>query len=224
MVGGADAGFQDGCGDAVRLGQVGAMTQDPWFGMPFFVDLGLQFGQESHRVRNFQYWAGCVYTTAGTGVAGFSGDGGQASAAKLNQPRDVTFGDDASLYIADEGNHRIRKVAVSGVISTVAGSAATSFSGDNGPATSAGLVRPTAVAVDDNDNLFIADLHRIRRVDATTGIITTIAGNGTAGSTGDGGVSLWICQGVQAAFLELGSLGELVAGEVVLARCGAWRG
>src|SRR5207253_1800358 len=95
-----------------------------------------------------------------------------------------------NLFIADYGNNRIRRMdAVSGLITTVAGDGVAGFSGDGGPATSASLNTPWGVAVDGSGNLFIADRsnHRIRRVDAVSGIITTVAGNGVAGFSGDGG-------------------------------------
>jgi len=123
---------------------------------------------------------------AGNGIFGFSGDGGPATAASLNSPHTVAVDGSGNLFIADGGNGRIRRVdAATGIITTVAGGGCCSL-GDGGPATSA-LVSPWGVAVDSSGNLFIAEGSRIRRVDHATGIITTVAGNGTFGFSGDGG-------------------------------------
>jgi sugar lactone lactonase YvrE len=143
--------------------------------------------QDLHSVRKIAP-DGVVTTVAGTGVAGSSGDGGPATAARLNLPTRVTAAADGSLYIADSGNNKIRRVSPGGTISTVAGTGIAGFSGDNGPATSARLSNPYDVEVSGN-SLYIADRNnnRIRRVDLTTGVITTVAGTGTSGFTGDGG-------------------------------------
>ncbi|WP_435191224.1 RICIN domain-containing protein [Streptomyces sp. bgisy126] len=142
---------------------------------------------DNHRVRKVAP-DGTITTVAGTGQAAFSGDGGPATAARLNAPFGVAVDGDGILYIADYYNHRIRKVTPDGKISTVAGSASSGPKGDNGPATSAQLNRPHSVTVDSAGNLYIADSHnhRVRRV-APDGTITTVAGTGTAGSDGDGG-------------------------------------
>jgi sugar lactone lactonase YvrE len=126
---------------------------------------------------------------AGFGTGGFSGDGRQATTARLNQPFGVTADDVGNLYIAD-GNNRIRKVGTNGIITTVAGNGTTTYSGDGGPATNASLRIPLAVAVGANGDWFIADyLHsRIRKVD-TNGTITTVAGNGGTVYSGDGGTA-----------------------------------
>ena len=133
---------------------------------------------------------GIITTVAGTGTAGFGGDGGAATAANLNNPVGVAVDGAGNLYIADSQNHRIRKVATSGIITTVAGNGTTSNSGDGGLATASGFNYTAGVALDGTGNLYIADQgnHRIRKV-ATNGIITTVAGNGTAGYSGDGGAA-----------------------------------
>lgn len=129
---------------------------------------------------------------------GFSGDGGPAASAELRLPAGLALDASGNLYIADQANHRIRRVdARTGMIATVAGSGACrtgnictgGFSGDGGRATSAELNFPGGVALDADDNLFIADTrnNRIRRMDHATGIITTVAGYGTADYSGDGG-------------------------------------
>jgi uncharacterized protein (TIGR03437 family) len=135
---------------------------------------------------------GLISTLAGTGVAGFSGDGGKATDAQVNQPRGAIADKDGNVYILDSGNNRIRRVAAAtGVITTVAGNGTVGFSGDGGPATQASfnLGGLGAVALDAAGNLFIADSsnNRIRRLAADTGLITTVVGTGTAGFVGDGG-------------------------------------
>ncbi|MDM8522467.1 SBBP repeat-containing protein [Desulfococcaceae bacterium HSG8] len=133
---------------------------------------------------------GNISTVAGDGTGGFGGDGGPATNASLNYPGGVAFDSAGNLFIADQWNHRIRKVdAITGNISTAAGNGTSGFGGDGGPATNASLNGPYGVAFDSAGNLFIADLsnHRIRKLDATTGNISTVAGDGTRGFGGDGG-------------------------------------
>ncbi|MBH0186023.1 MAG: hypothetical protein HP477_11600 [Nitrospira sp.] len=142
---------------------------------------------KNHRIRKVDA-AGVITTVAGTGVAGFSGDGGPATAAQLHAPHGVAVDTAGNLWIAERDNYRIRKVDAAGVITTVAGTGVQGFSGDGGPATAAQLVSPNGVAVDTAGNLWIADYdsHRIRKVDAA-GVITTVAGTGVLGFSGDGG-------------------------------------
>lgn len=139
----------------------------------------------THTVRRIGT-GGLVTTVAGTGTAGSTGDGGPATSARLNSPTRLTFDDEGNLYIADSGNHRIRKVSPTGTISTVAGTGTAGSTGDGGPATSARLRNPYDVAFGPDGSLYIADRgnHRIRRVDPA-GTITTVAGTGTAGYNGD---------------------------------------
>lgn len=131
---------------------------------------------------------GLISTVAGDGIASFSGDGGLALNAELNNPTAVAIDSTGNLYIADSANYRIRKIATNGIITTVAGNGTGGFSGDGGAATNANLFGPTSVVVDASGNLYIADTfnERIRKV-ATSGIIISIAGNGTYGYSGDGG-------------------------------------
>lgn len=130
---------------------------------------------------------GIITTIAGSGAKGFAGDGGPATAAKLNNPRGLAVDAAGRVVIVDSNNHRIRRVASDGIITTIAGSGRQGFSGDGGPATSASLNIPFAVAFM-GDRLLIADTNnqRIRSVSAS-GIIRTVAGNGTAGFAGDDG-------------------------------------
>ncbi|HEY6414536.1 MAG TPA: Ig-like domain repeat protein [Edaphobacter sp.] len=134
---------------------------------------------------------GSIAIVAGTGTQGFSGDSGTATSAQLDSPQGLVIDAANNLYIADTHNHRIRKLNLTtGTITTIAGSSTPGFDGDTGPATSGHLNLPTALALDPAGNLYIADTqnHRVREVD-TTGIITTIAGNGTQGFSGDSGPS-----------------------------------
>ena len=141
----------------------------------------------NHRIRKVDAF-GTITTVVGTGTAGFSGDGGPATAAQLNRPRSVAVDDSGNLYIVDTTNQRIRRVDSNGTITTVAGTGTRGFSGDGGPATAAQLDFSTGVALDGSGNLYIADSnnHRIRKVDAN-GTITTVTGTGTSGFSGDTG-------------------------------------
>jgi len=131
---------------------------------------------------------GDIKLVAGNGNAGFSGDGGPATSARLSYPNGIAIDPGGNLFIADSYNNRVRKVTPDGVITTVAGNGTSGFGGDRGPALSAQLSYPLGVAVDTAGNIFIADSHnnRIRKV-TPDGIITTIAGNGLPGFSGDGG-------------------------------------
>ena len=146
--------------------------------------------KNNHRIRKIDV-LGTISTVAGTGTAGFSGDGAEATAAQLNTPSGLDADEDGNLYIADTNNHRIRKVDSAGIITTVAGNGTLGFSGDGAAATAAQLSYPESVAVDGAGNLYIADTnnHRIRRVDVSTGNISTVAGTGTAGAGGTGGLA-----------------------------------
>jgi sugar lactone lactonase YvrE len=141
----------------------------------------------NHRIRKVDS-SGIITTVAGDGRERFSGDGGKATSASLNFPIGVTVDRVGNLFITDQSSQRIRKVSAAGVITTVAGNGRESFSGDGGRATLASLNLPTGMAVDTAGNLYIADTsnHRIRKV-STAGIITTVAGNGIGGFSGDGG-------------------------------------
>jgi sugar lactone lactonase YvrE len=124
----------------------------------------------------------------GNGTWGFSGDDGPATSSRLSFPNGIVADKNGNLFIADSWNNRIRKISSDGIITTVAGNGTAGFGGDGGPATSAQLWYPLGVAVDPAGNLFIADSHnnRIRRV-SSDGTITTVAGSGTFGFSGDGG-------------------------------------
>lgn len=130
---------------------------------------------------------GIISTVAGNGSRGYLGDGAPAIAAMLSSPEDVAVGPAGRLYVADRLNHRIRRVDLDGTIQTVAGNGTPDFSGDAGQALEASLNHPIAIDLAPDGSMLIADYenHRIRNVD-TDGVISTVAGNGTAGYSGDG--------------------------------------
>jgi streptogramin lyase len=131
-----------------------------------------------------------IDTVAGSGKGGYAGDGGPAVAAQLNQPFHCEIDPDGNLLIAEAFNHCVRKVDLkSGVISTVAGTGKKGYSGDGGPATAATFNEPYAVVADRNGDLYIADRLNaaVRKVDGKAGVVTTLAGTGTKGYSGDGG-------------------------------------
>src|SRR2546426_1008769 len=149
----------------------------------------LFFGDCTGRIRRIDGVTHLITTVAGNGTYGFSGDGGPATAATIGAPIGVAVDSAGNLFISDLSD-RIRRVdAATQVITTVAGNGTYGFSGDGGPATAAQMNAPLGMAVDSVGDLFIADNgnFRTRRVDATTQLITTVAGNGTYSFSGDGG-------------------------------------
>ena len=144
---------------------------------------------DTERIRRIDMADGTISTVAGTGKVGYSGDGGPAREAMLNDPYEVRFDASGNMYFVEMLNAVVRRVdASTGVISTVAGTGERGFSGDGGPAIKAQFNRPHSIALDGKGSLYIADIgnHRIRRVDLRTGIVTTFAGNGTKAPTPDG--------------------------------------
>ena len=139
-------------------------------------------------LRKVDLSTGTISTVAGTGVAGFSGDGGPATSGQLNYPWGITLGGDGSLYIADLSNNRIRKVSRAGLISTVVGTGVRGYAGDSGLATQAQLNVPASVVMDVAGNLYVADSGNqlVRKVSATSGIIESIAGINVSGMAVDG--------------------------------------
>jgi hypothetical protein len=132
-----------------------------------------------------------ISTYAGTGVAGYSGDGGQATDATVNVPYGVATDASGNVYVADYANNRIRKINSTGIITTIAGNGFAGFSGDGGPATLANIYAPRGITTDGSGNVYFSDYanNRIRKISAA-GIITTVAGNGTSGFSGDGGAAI----------------------------------
>lgn len=142
----------------------------------------------NHRIRRIEPGSGLIETVMGTGTAGFAGDGGPAASVQLSSPRSVEVGSDGRLYVADEGNHRIRVWdRATDTVETFAGTGTNGFSGDGGPAVAARLWGPSGVSSDDVGNIYVADRgnHRVRRI-GTDGVIFTVAGTGSAGYNGDG--------------------------------------
>jgi sugar lactone lactonase YvrE len=169
-------------------GQATAATLNFPYDMAFDGDGNLYFADHNnHRIRKIRT-DGVIETVAGVGTHGFSGDGGQATLAHLSFPRDVVVDQQGTLYVADTENHRIRRIGTDGIITTVAGSATSGFSGDGAQATSARMSFPRGVVLDDAGNLYITDSgnRRIRRVN-TSGVIETIAGNGSSDFDGKSG-------------------------------------
>ena len=141
-------------------------------------------------VREVVASTGNIQTVAGNGAAGYSGDGGPAVNAGLNSPEGIAVDNSGNLFIADTSNSVVREVvAATGNIQTVAGNGTSGYTGDGGLPTAAELQIPEAVFVDGNGNLFISDIgpNVIRKVTASSGLISTVAGNGTGGYSGDGG-------------------------------------
>ncbi len=171
----------------------------------------------NNRIRRIDGVTGIISTVAGTGRRGFSRDNEGALVAALAGPQGVVVDVGQNLFIADTGNHRVRRVdAVTGIITTLAGTGQRGSSGDGGAAASADLDSPAGVGVDGSGNVFVADTgnHRIRRIDSITGVITTYAGTGQQGSSGDGAA---------ASNADLDSPGGVAAdeaGNVVIADSG----
>jgi uncharacterized protein (TIGR03437 family) len=132
---------------------------------------------------------GNISTVAGNGSQGYSGDGGPAINASLNTPLGVAAGPSGNLYVVDSASHVIREVTLDGNINTIAGTGEPGFTGDGGPAASAQLASPTGIAADPFGNIFFVDgTTRVREIN-TAGIIATVAGNGSSGYSGDGGMA-----------------------------------
>ncbi len=181
----AGAGGDGGSALMTGLGQISTVALDG-NGNVYIAD------RNNHRIRKVSAATGVMTTFAGTGAPGFGGDGGAAAYAYLYFPTGVAVDFAGNVYVADEFNHRIRKIdAATGTIATIAGSDLRADSGDGGPAIAASFMTPSGVAVDAIGNVYVVDMeaYRVRKIDAGTGIITTIAGNGTSGSGGDGGLA-----------------------------------
>lgn len=142
----------------------------------------------NQRIRRVDPSGQRIFTLAGNGDNGFKGDGGLPTEATFQDPSALALGVDDTLYVADTANNRIRAIRANGTVTTVAGNGAGDPTGDGGPATASGVNAPAGVAVDSKGRLFYSDSgnHRVRMIDQG-GIVTTVAGTGTAGAGGDGG-------------------------------------
>ncbi|MCC6965793.1 MAG: Ig-like domain-containing protein, partial [Nitrospira sp.] len=170
--------------------------------------------QLNHRVRKVAP-DGTITTIAGTGVAGYSGDGGPATAAQLNRPVSLVIAPDGGLLFSEQQNHVVRRIDPTGLITTVAGTGIAGLSGDGGPATAAKLHEPYGLALGPDGSLFIADQEnfRIRQV-GTDGLITTIAGTGTMGFSGDGGPAGAAQFGTNLGTVQVGPDGSLYVADL----------
>jgi sugar lactone lactonase YvrE len=149
--------------------------------------------QFNNAIRMVTAATGIISTIAGTGSFGYSGDGGPASSARLDGPQGVAIDSAGNVYLSDSGNFVAREViAATGTIHTIAGTGTSGYGGDGGPATQAQLGHLWGIAVDGSNNVYLADWsnQRIRMVSAATGNMSTVAGNGIAGYTGDGAAAV----------------------------------
>jgi trimeric autotransporter adhesin len=212
LAGGGSVG-DGGPATSARFNLPGGVTEAPNSDL-VVVDFG------NHRIRRIDHLTGAIETIAGTGEAGYNGDGIRASSAQLSRPEQAVFGPDGDLFIADSYNNRIRRADHrTGLISTVAGTGERGGGGDGGPATAAELHFPEGLAVDRSGNIFISDTvnRRIRRVDAKTGVIETYAGTGAVGLSADGAPAR------QAQFLRLARIAVDPAGNLYVADSPAHR-
>lgn len=151
----------------------------------FFADAG------SHRIRRIDANTHVITTVAGAGIQGYDRDNGSAVFTLLDSPQGIALDEEGNLYLADTHNHRVRRIdASTGIITTIAGTGAFGFSGDSAPSRAASLALPQGLSVDSQGNVYLADTanHRVRRIDGGSGVITTIAGDGTQGFAGTGDV------------------------------------
>lgn len=173
----------------------------PGTSVPVDLPFGVEHGPDgalyittvgSHRVLRLDRQTGAITSVAGNGKPGYAGDGGPATEATLNEPYEVRFDSKGNMLILEMQNHLIRRVdAKTGAISTLAGDGVAGDRGDGGPARAARFQHPHSITLDQHDNLYVSDLsnHRVRRIDAATGRIDTLAGNGTRGLPQDGGLA-----------------------------------
>ncbi len=173
---------------SAKLNGPGALTTDD-FGNLYIAD------SLNQRIRKVNA-SGTMTTLAGSGASGFSGDGGQATNASLTSPSGVAADRNGNVYLSDTSNHRVRRVAPNGVITTIFGTGQGTSTGDNGPATAATVVRPSGLAVYENLSgtqryLYVTEpaSQKIRRVDLNTNTVIRFAGTGTRGAAGDGGLA-----------------------------------
>ena len=179
--GGTGVSGDGGPATAAQTARAICVTQDI-HGNIYFTEI------DSNRIRKVTT-AGIISTIAGTGIAGFSGDGGPSTAAQINWPFGIVTDRIGNIYFSDISNRRIRKIDTAGIITTVAGTGTGPYNGDGIPATAANIWYVQGLCLDDSGNLYMADHNQFRvRMMNSAGIISTVAGNGTlSGSSGDGG-------------------------------------
>lgn len=185
VAGGGSGGGVDGYGSGLPATNA---TLGSFAGIEFDASGNLYIAdKDRHIIRKVNAITNIITTIAGIGTAGYSGDGGQATNAKISSPGWIAFDSHGNLYFSDRSNHRVRKVSTSGIISTVAGNGVPGYSGDGISATLSSLSGIQGICVDKFDNIYISDYgnYRIRKV-STSGIISTVAGTGTMGYSGDG--------------------------------------
>ena len=182
VVGTGVAGYSGDGGPATA-----AELSDPW-GLAIDAAGNLYIGDTRNAVVRKVNTAGIISTIAGTGMAGYGGDGGPATAARLQIPALMRLDNTGNLFFCDNANHRVRKITPLGTITIIAGNGIPGSSGDGGTAVSAAISFPAGVAPDASGNIYISDaVHNVIRKVNSAGIISTFAGTGTAGYTGDGG-------------------------------------
>ncbi|WP_353063741.1 Ig-like domain repeat protein [Tunturibacter psychrotolerans] len=178
-------GYSGDGGSAIQahLNTPDSVAIDPVNGFLYIADSG------NNVVRRVDLSTGIISPFAGNHAATYAGDGGPATSASLNGPWGVTVGPDGQIYIADQNNHSVRKVALDGTISTIAGNGTSGFSGDGGPASGAVLDSPAGAVIDAAGNIYISDAgnNRVRKVNAVTGEIDTVVGSNQESFSGDGG-------------------------------------
>ncbi len=163
-----------------------------------------------HRVRKITP-DGIIRTIAGTGVAGYNGDGIPATDAQLNIPEGIAIDDTGNVYIGDRLNYRIRKINTVGIITTVAGTGIPAFTPDGARADTSSLNGVSCIIVDSVGNIFLPDNNRIRKISGSNGLLTTLAGNGISGYTGDGGPAT--AASIATVKFTIDSVGNLYLGE-----------
>lgn len=188
-VGTGEPGFGGDGGPAGR-----ALLNGP-FDVGFDAGGNLYFSDTfNHRIGRVDARTGIITTCAGSGEAGYAGDGGPAARARFNEPYGIAIDNAGNVYVADRHNHCVRRVdGASGIVTTFAGNGAAGFGGDGGPASRAGMAEPNGLALDPGQSrLLIADVadHRVRAVDLATGTISTFAGTGGPEHSGDGGPAM----------------------------------
>ena len=180
----AGTGVQGYSGDG---GNATAAMIDAPTGIAMDANENIYFADQSGSIRKITS-SGIISTFAGDNASNFSGDGGPATAATFRQPTGLAFDGHGNLYIADLDNFRVRKISPAGIITTIAGIGTRGYGGDGAPATNALLNSPTGIAIDADNNIYVADAgnNNIRKINSS-GIITTFAGTGVMGFSGDGG-------------------------------------